>query len=97
MNRRSLLKTGAAAFALTTTGADKKITDDQLYDQVRLRLAGDPEVNGGALTVVVKEGSVTLSGRVKNEKARLKAEKLAKKVKGVRAVDNQLKVDPNAH
>ena len=29
--------------------ADKPVTDDTITDQVRLKLAGDPEVKGGAL------------------------------------------------
>jgi len=82
-------------FALTLPA--QKLTDDQVYDQVRLRLAADPEVNGGAIGVEVKEGVVSLMGKVRTEKARGKAEKLARKVKGVKNVDNQLKVDPNAH
>jgi osmotically-inducible protein OsmY len=36
---------------------------------------------------------VTISGTVHDQKAREKAEKLAKKVKGVTSVVNQLKVD----
>ncbi|MBL8292312.1 MAG: BON domain-containing protein [Bryobacterales bacterium] len=72
-------------------------SDDHIYDRVRMRLAEDPAVNGGALQVEVKNGAVTLRGNVKNEKAREKAEKLAKKVKGVKSVTNELKVDPNAH
>ena len=72
-------------------------SDDHIYDRVRMRLAGDPAVNGGAHQVEVKDGAVTLRGNVKNEKAREKAEKLAKKVKGVKSVANELKVDPNAH
>ncbi len=89
--------------SLMTVGAglaqDKKApsSDDLIYDQVRLKLAGDPLVNGGAIDVDVKDGGVTLKGKVKNEKAREKAERLAKRVKGVKAVQNQLAVDPNAH
>jgi osmotically-inducible protein OsmY len=71
--------------------------DDRIYDEVRLKLAGDAAVNGGAIEVEVKAGAVVLKGRVRNEKARVKAEKLAAKVKGVKSVSNQLRVDPNAH
>lgn len=70
--------------------ADK---DDVIYDQVRIRLAGDPDVNGGALEVEVKDGVVTVRGKVRTEKGRAKVEKLAKKVKGVKQVINEVKVD----
>ena len=43
-----------------------------------------------------KNAVVTIRGKVRTERARQKAEKLAMKVKGVKSVDNQLKVDPNA-
>ena len=66
--------------------------DDKIYDEVRRRLANDVDVKGGALDVAVKNGVVTLNGRVHTEKAREKAEKIVKKIKGVTNVDNQLKL-----
>jgi hyperosmotically inducible periplasmic protein len=74
--------------------ADQK-TDDRIYDQVRMKLTGDPDVKGGiGLDVTVKDGVVTLKGRVDTEKARNRASKLAKKVKGVTQVENDLTVGP---
>ncbi len=70
--------------------------DDRIVDQVRLKLAGDADVKGGNLEVTSKDGAVTLKGRVENEKGKNKAAKLAKKVKGVKSVDNQLSIDPLA-
>lgn len=65
-------------------------TDDAIVDQVRLKLAADPDVKGGALTVDCKSGVVTLTGVVESTHARDKATKLAKKVKGVKQVVNNL-------
>jgi osmotically-inducible protein OsmY len=59
-----------------------------------MRLAGDADVKGGALEVSVKDGEVTIKGRVDTDKGKSKATKLAKKVKGVKGVDNQLSVGP---
>jgi len=76
--------------------ADQK-NDDRIYDQVRMRLTTDADVKGGVgLDVTVKDGVVTLKGRVDTQKARHRATKLAKKVKGVKEVDNQLQVGPSA-
>lgn len=86
----------AGALTIAPALAQKATSDDALVDQVRLQLTKDPAVNGGALSVDVKDGVVTIKGKVRTERARQKAEKLAKKVKGVKAVDNQLKVDINA-
>src|SRR5579859_3636221 len=76
--------------------ADKKraTPDDRIYDQIRMRLANDQDVKGGALDVVVKDGVVTLRGRVDTDKGKRRAEKLAHKVKGVKSVDNELQVGP---
>lgn len=76
--------------------ADQK-KDDEIYDAVRRRLAGDPVVKGGTLEVEVKDGVVTISGIVRTEKAKAKADKVAMKVKGVSKVVNQIKVDPVGH
>jgi osmotically-inducible protein OsmY len=67
-------------------------SDDRIYDEVRRKLALDVDVNGGGLDVIVKNGAVILRGRVHSNKAKEKAQKLAKKVKGVVSVDNQLKL-----
>jgi osmotically-inducible protein OsmY len=44
--------------------------------------------------VSVKDGDVVIKGRVDTEKGKRKATHLAKKVKGVKSVDNQLSVGP---
>jgi hyperosmotically inducible protein len=72
--------------------AQGKANDDRIYDDVRRRLADDPEVKGAAIEVTITNGAITLKGRVHDEKAREKATRIAKKVKGVTTVDNQLKL-----
>jgi len=66
------------------------VSDDAISDNVRQRLAIDPDVRGAALDVSVKNGVVTIKGRVHTEKGRKKATEITKKVKGVVNVDNQL-------
>lgn len=80
----------AAAFAQDKAAP----SDDRITDQVSMRLAVDPDVKGGALKVTAKDGVVTITGRVDTEKAKRKAEKLAKKVKGVKSVTNDVTVGP---
>ena len=79
-----------ALVLLPAFAADKAISDDQIIDQVRLKLANDPEIGGRNIDVEAHEGAVTLKGKVRKEKLREKAEKLAKKVKGVTSVTNQI-------
>jgi osmotically-inducible protein OsmY len=93
--KRSIALTllAAGAFAQSIF-ADQK-ADDRIYDQVRMKLTTDPDVKGGiGLEVVVKDGVVTLKGRVDTERGKNRATKLTHKVKGVKDVDNELQVGP---
>jgi len=70
--------------------ADKKVSDDSLHDLVMRKLADDADVKGGGLDIDVKDGVVTLRGKLENEKQIQKAERLAKKVNGVKKVVNEI-------
>ena len=80
-------------FALVL-GAQKTVSDDEIFDNVRRRLAGDPEVKGARFDVTVKQGVVTIRGKVDKEKYKHKAQRLASREKGVKKVINELRVDP---
>jgi hyperosmotically inducible protein len=88
----------SGAFAQSTLQAGQKAVagdpDDRISDQVRMRLATDPDVKGGAFDVTVKAGVVVIKGRVDTDRGKSKATHLAKKVKGVKDVDNELMVGP---
>ncbi len=73
--------------------AQKNRSDDAIHDEVMKRLSSDRDVKGGAITVDVKDGVVTLTGKVREEKQRTRAERVAKKVKGVKQVVNQLQLE----
>jgi osmotically-inducible protein OsmY len=94
MNPRSLicLILSLLLFAGAVAAADKVYTDDEIYDFVRRRLASDQVVKGGAIEVDVKSGVVTLKGMVELEKQKERAASLAKKVKGVKSVNNELQI-----
>ena len=72
--------------------ADKPVSDDAIYDKVRISLASDIDVKGGNLKVEVKDGVVTLGGAVENQGQKDKAAHIAKKVKGVKKVVNNIEV-----
>ena len=71
------------------------VSDDVIVDQVRVKIADDSEVGGQAIQVDSHNGVVVLTGKVTNDKFKAKAEKIAKKVKGVTGVDNRLAISPN--
>jgi osmotically-inducible protein OsmY len=81
-------------FTLLTTvlTAGKPVSDDFLVDTIRQKLAADQVVKGGAIEVVVKDGAVTLRGKVEEERQKSKAEKIAKHVSGVKSVVNEIQL-----
>jgi osmotically-inducible protein OsmY len=82
-----ILLLAAGAFA-----ARKALTDDELYDVVIRKLADDQVVKGGALKVEVHDGVVSISGKVETDQQKAKAEKIVRKISGVKQVNNQLVV-----
>jgi osmotically-inducible protein OsmY len=92
--KRLLASAVVAASLLAPAAFPDQKTDNRISDQVRMRLATDADVKGGALDVTVNDGVVVMKGRVDTEKGKRKATKLAKKVKGVKQVENDLQVGP---
>jgi osmotically-inducible protein OsmY len=90
--RVSSLLVAFCLFAGSLFAAQKDLTDDVIYDQVRVKLAADREVGGAGIDVKVTDGVVELRGNVKKDQIRGKAEKIAKRVKGVKSVVNNLQV-----
>jgi osmotically-inducible protein OsmY len=81
-------------FTLLSPGvaASKPVSDDFLVDTIRQKLAADDVVKGGAIDVEVKDGVVTLKGKVEEERQKSRAERIAKKVNGVKSVANQIQI-----
>ncbi len=90
----ALLLGGLSAQGVFAGGQQVDNSDGRIVDQVRMRLSTDADVKGGADEVTVEDGTVTITGRVDSDRGKSKATKLAKKVKGVKSVDNQLVVGP---
>ncbi len=85
-----MVPTFAAQPPSQTPAPVKHSDDDRIYDEVRRKLANDLDVKGAGIEVAVKNGAVTLSGKVHTEHGKEKAEKLTKKTKGVTSVVNNL-------
>jgi osmotically-inducible protein OsmY len=66
--------------------------DVKVRDAVLRQLEWDPEVDAGAIGVAAKEGTVTLTGLIGTYSGKLAAERAAKRVRGVRAVANDIEV-----
>lgn len=69
-----------------------KKTDSQLQHDVMAELEWEPAVDHADIGVAVTDGVVTLSGYVKNFTEKLAAEKAVRRVAGVRAIAEEIKV-----
>jgi osmotically-inducible protein OsmY len=80
------------ALVFPVLAASKQVDDNVLYDTVRRKLANDQLVKGGNLNCDVKDGVVTIKGSVEYDNQKARAEKIVKKVSGVKSVVNQITV-----
>jgi osmotically-inducible protein OsmY len=67
-------------------------TDSQLHDAVQRQLEWDPEIDARGIAVTASDGVVTLTGFIDGYATKLAAEQAVKRVRGVRAVANDLQV-----
>jgi osmotically-inducible protein OsmY len=68
------------------------MTDLELKKSVEAELNWEPSVNAAEIGVAVKDGVVTLTGRVDSYWEKVAAERAAARVAGVRAVANELEI-----
>jgi osmotically-inducible protein OsmY len=64
--------------------------EETLRQEVLSELMADPAVDSIEIGVAVEEGVVTLTGHVESLRARIAAERAAKRVDGVRSIANDL-------
>lgn len=83
---------GSALLEAFMSTASLSDTDVRVRDAVMRQLDWDPEVDAGAVGVSAKKGAVTLTGYIDTYAGKLAAERAAKRVRGVRAVANDIQV-----
>lgn len=71
-------------------------SDDRIWEEVNERLEQDGEIDATEVTVRVSAGEVTLEGTVDDRRSKRLAEDLAESVRGVREVQNRLRVSGRA-
>lgn len=108
MIARSTLATALAAVATATAlltmpgcavvrgqeSVGEYIDDATITTQVKARMVDNKEVDAGAIKVETLNGTVLLSGFAKNATERATAENIARNVKGVKSVKNEISVRP---
>jgi osmotically-inducible protein OsmY len=76
------------------TTANLSNTDKLTRDAVLQQLDWDPAVDASAIGVTAQDGVVTLTGFIGSYAGKLAAERAAKRIRGVRAVANDIDVRP---
>src|SRR5437016_5426566 len=77
-------------------GAKATASDSWITTKTKLALIADKRTSGFATDVDARNGIVTLSGKVDTAQAKSAATEVAGGIAGVKSVDNQLQVVPDA-
>jgi osmotically-inducible protein OsmY len=104
MFKRTSIAAGLIAMAVITTAGcavsrgqetvGAYVDDSVITTSVKTRLLEDKDVAGTSISVETLNGTVMLSGFAKSSLERNKAETLARNVKGVKSVKNEIAVRP---
>jgi osmotically-inducible protein OsmY len=68
-------------------------TDLEIQNDIRAELEWDSRLNDSPINAIVLNGHVILSGSVNSYPKKINAEKVARKVVGVKSVDNELEIN----
>lgn len=71
-------------------------SDQRISEDVHDRLTDDDHLDASAISVTVQDGEVTLSGTIRDRRAKHHAEAIVEHIAGVQHVQNNLRVDPSA-
>lgn len=81
-----------SAVAWADNGSHQPVKDSYITTKVKAELAADHATTARDIHVATVDGVVTLSGVARSDAEKDRAEKDAMRIKGVRSVDNQIKV-----
>lgn len=93
MTSMTLVATGCSVIR-GQESASSYVDDASITTAVKAKLIDSKQVDAGAVNVQTLKGEVALSGFAKSSAERTRAEQLARDVKGVRGVHNNLVVRP---
>ncbi len=88
------LLVGCASDTGTSRTAGQVVDDVSIGTQLKAKYAADPDISAIKINIDTRQGVVALRGEVKSLALRRKAEALAREIKGVKSVDNQLVIAP---
>jgi hypothetical protein len=81
--------------ALAAAGCHKQVDDAQITKDINDKVAADSQANQSQVVVASNQGNVSLQGKARSQDAKTRVEQIANQEPGVKAVDDQVAVDPN--
>jgi hypothetical protein len=85
-----------AALIGSLSACSKTPSDDVIAKDIETKVAADPDTKDSDVSVVAKDGKVTVTGKVKTPVAQKKVEQIAKEEPGATGLDDQTTVEPAA-
>jgi hypothetical protein len=79
-----------------SVGCSHRPSDDALANDIQNKLAADSETRDAQVNVAVKDGKVTLSGKVSTPSAQQKVEQIAREEPEIAGVVDQTTIEPGA-
>jgi osmotically-inducible protein OsmY len=90
----ALVATSGCAVSRGQESVGAYIDDSAITSSVKARFFDNKDVAGSSISVETLNGTVMLSGFAKDAKEKATAESIARDVKGVKAVKNEIAVRP---
>jgi hypothetical protein len=94
MLRRKLLLSTLSLFLLFAFACNNKPSDDAVTTSIKAKLYSEPLLKSASVDVTAKDGTVTLTGQVPDDAARLAAEHIAATTPGVKTVVDRTTMAP---
>jgi osmotically-inducible protein OsmY len=79
-----------------TTESNQAVSDNLITMEAKLALIGSMSTSGYQIDASAQDGIVTLTGKMDKRETAAGAVDLVRNIKGVRSVNNQIQIDPEA-
>lgn len=93
--RNALIAVVAVGLMGSISGCSKARSDDSISNDIKASMFSDSQTKSANVSVVVKNGTVTLTGEVPDANTRYEAFKIAKQTRGVVNVEDQMSLPQN--
>jgi hypothetical protein len=77
-------------------GCSRRSPDERIAEDIREKVAADPNTRDSQVAVTAKDGKVTLSGKVHTPAAQKRIEDIAAEAPGTKGIDDQTTIEPDA-